>query len=111
MFVSASRIVMRKVSADFCAATGAAQSSVAARVVASFKCTRILPSFIQTFSRQVTLYHLFARADHGDRRLATATLHRNAAARVEPASGRDIGRIGQRVAEPDIRDAPARLRR
>ena len=52
-----------------------------------------------------------AVADHGLRRFAAAALDRDAAARMEPAAGRDIGRIGHDVAEADIRHAAAGLRR
>src|SRR5436853_335970 len=61
-------------------------------------------------SREMTLYHSLRAAGHGRRRLAAAAPDRDAAARMKPATGRDIGRVGQGVAEPDIRHAAPRLR-
>ena len=48
---------------------------------------------------------------HGERRLAAAALDRDAAARMEAATGRNIGGIGHGIAEADVRHAAAGLRR
>src|SRR5664279_791612 len=62
-------------------------------------------------SCQMALYHCFPLANHGYRRLAAAALDGDAAARVEPAARRDIGRIGHHIAKADIRHPETRLRR
>src|SRR4051812_37154759 len=109
MLVSASRIVMRKVSADFCAETGAALNTVAARIAPSLIIRMSLS--LKPFSSQVALYHRATVPDHGRRRFAAAALDRDAAARMEPTAGRDIGGIGQNIAEADVWHAASRLGR
>src|SRR6185503_15860251 len=100
---------MRKVSADFCAAAGATPSRTAPRIAPSFT-IRMSLSLIPG-SSQVTLYHRGTAAGHGLRRLDAAALDCDAAARMKAAARRDIGGIGQRVAEADIRHAASRLGR
>src|SRR5258708_3958812 len=115
MFGNASRIEMRRLSADFCAIAGVASRAAATIVTPSLNCTRILTSI--RISRathalcQVALYHSLAAADHGLRRHTAAALDRDAAARMKPAARRDIGRIGHDIAKTDIRHATPRLRR
>src|SRR5205807_8922097 len=59
----------------------------------------------------MTFYHPLRRTDHARWCLMAAAFDRNAAARVEPAARRNIGRIRYDVAEADVRHALARLRR
>src|SRR6185503_16272956 len=103
MFGSASRIEMRKLSADFCAIAGVASTAAATIAIPNLNCPRILPSVIghrkKHASCQMTLYHSLAAADHGLRRHTAAALDRNAAARMKPAARRDIGRIGHDIAK------------
>ena len=117
MFGSASRIAMRNVSADFCAVAGAVPSRAAARTPrprtssARAYCPPLCCPDAKHALCQMALYHLCAGAGHGLRRLTAAALDRDAAARMEPAAGRDVRRIGHGVAQPDIRHAEAGLRR
>src|SRR5882757_6873915 len=103
MFDSAARIVIRNVSADFCAVAGEAPapSSAAATIAApSLNCMLMSSSFgsdLKTDLKhnlcQMALYHPLGRPDHGRWCHTTAAFDRDAAARVEPAARRNIGRI------------------
>src|SRR5262245_62939367 len=113
MLVRASRMLMRNVSADFCASAGAApaassdeNSSAAPNLLRP--CIVAVPS---TLGGQMTLYHCPGRADHGLRRRAAAAFDGDAAARMEAAPRRNIGGIRQRLAEADVRHAATRFRR
>src|SRR5262245_59466163 len=71
-----------------------------------------LSRFPQTsLGGQMTLYHRSLLADHGQRLRAAAALDGDAAARMEAATRRNIGGIGQRLAETDVWHAATRLRR
>src|SRR3954467_2135634 len=59
----------------------------------------------------MTFYHPEGRPDHARWCLMAAALDRHAAARVEAAARRNIGRIRHDVAEADVGHALARLRR
>src|SRR5262245_31075868 len=114
MFVSASRMLMRNVSADFCASTGvalAAKSDPNRSAAPNLLRTSIVAISSHTLGGQMTLYHCSGRADHGPRRHAAAAFDGDAAARMEPATRRNIGRIRQHVAETDVGHAATRLRR
>src|SRR5690348_590367 len=126
MLGSASRITIRSVSADFWAVAGTAPapSSTTARIAApSLFCIRMSPSIIRVLRCQrrgfgvkhalcqMTFYHPLRRPDHARWCLMAAAFDRDAAARVEPAARRNIGRIRHDIAEADIRHALARLRR
>src|SRR5215467_12737610 len=106
MLVSASRMLMRKVSADFCASAGAApaaKSDPNSSAAANLLRTSIVAVPSNTISGQMTLYHCSGRADHGLRRRAAAFFDGDAAARMEAAPRRNIGGIRQRLAETDVR--------
>src|SRR4051812_17469882 len=113
MFGTASRNVIRSVSADFCAATGIAPvpSKSAARIaVPSFICRLMLLSFLCSSKAgamhglcQMALYHSLGGADHGRWCHTLAAFDRNWAARIEPAARGNVGRIRHGVAEADIR--------
>src|SRR3954452_1766505 len=125
MFGSASRIVIRNVSADFCAVAGeaAAPSSAAATNAApNLNCTPMSSScspdnkagpktVLKHTSCQMAFYHSLRLANHRRWRHTAAAIDRDPAARVEPAAGGNIGRIRHGVAEADIGHAEAGLRR
>src|SRR5262245_16828839 len=114
MLVSASRMLMRNVSADFCASTGVApatRSDPNRSIAASLLRTSIVAFSSTSLGGQMTLYHRSLLADHGQRRRAAAVLDSDAAARMEAATWRNVGGIGQRLAEADVRHAETRLRR
>src|SRR5262245_7683607 len=83
--------------------TGAPQRACFARPLSRFPQTSL--------GGQMTLYHRSLLADHGQRRRAAAVLDSDAAARMEAATWRNVGGIGQRLAEADVRHAETRLRR
>ena len=58
---------------------------------------------------QMALYHSLGGADHGRWRHNAAAFDRDAAARVEPAARRNIGRVRHGVTEADIGHAQARF--
>src|SRR5262245_22599110 len=114
MFVKASRMLIRNVSADFCASTGvalAAKSDPSRSAAPNLLRTSIVAISSHTLGGQMTLYHCSGRADHGQRRRAAAALDGDAAAWMEPAPRRNIGRIRQRFAETDVGHTATRLRR
>src|SRR6186997_529161 len=101
MFGSASRIVIRNVSADFCAVAGdaPAPSNAAARIAApNLNCTPMPSSSgsdrsqaeLKHTSCQMALYHSVGIADHRNWRHAAAAFDRNAAARIETATGGNV---------------------
>src|SRR5579872_5379251 len=114
MFGTASRHTTRKVSAAFCACACCAipsNDSAATMAPRTVRLNIVTSDQSLTLAHEMALDHALVGKCSGLRRLIAAALDRDAAARMKPAARGNIGGIGHDVAEPDVGDAEAGLRR